>query len=105
MNIQLITKTLCCTALAIVLPLSAPGFAQSGPGTYGNIKTAYSCSRDEDVINLRARAGQQYQILRRISSGKPITLVGNTRVVGEFTWQKVNYAGTIGWIRGDFLCN
>jgi uncharacterized protein YgiM (DUF1202 family) len=105
MNIKNYTNPLCLTLLAILLSFSAPGFAQSGPGSYGNIKTAYSCSRDEDVINLRARAGQQYQILRRIPSGKAITLTGITRVVGEFTWQKVNYAGTIGWIRGDFLCN
>ena len=105
MSLKIVTRTLCFTVLSIILPLSLPGFAQSGPGNYGNIKTAYSCSRDEDVINLRVRAGQQYQILRRIPSGKAINLVGNTRVVGEFTWQKVNYAGTIGWIRGDFLCN
>jgi uncharacterized protein YgiM (DUF1202 family) len=105
MNFKNFAAPLCFTILAVALPFSAPGFAQSGPGSYGNIKTAYSCSRDEDVINLRARAGQQYQILRRIPSGKAIALVGNTRVVGEFTWQKVNYAGTIGWIRGDFLCN
>jgi uncharacterized protein YgiM (DUF1202 family) len=105
MKLKIVTKTLCSTLLAIILPFCVPGFAQSGPGSYGNIKTAYSCSRDEDVINLRTRAGQQYPILRRIPSGKAITLVGNARVVGEFTWQKVNYAGTVGWIRGDFLCN
>jgi uncharacterized protein YgiM (DUF1202 family) len=105
MNFKNFTHPLCLALSVSVLSISVPGFAQSGPGSYGNIKTAYSCSRDEDVINLRARAGQQYQILRRIPSGKAITLVGNTRVVGEFTWQKVSYAGTIGWIRGDFLCN
>lgn len=105
MNIKKFTNPLCLTLLAIVLTISAPGFAQSGPGSYGTIKTAYSCSRDEDVINIRARAGQQSQILRRVPSGKAIVLVGNTRVIGEFTWQKVNYAGTVGWVRGDFLCN
>jgi uncharacterized protein YraI len=105
MKLTVFTTSLCFALLAIIVPQSAPGFAQSGPGSYGNIKTAYSCSRDEDVINIRARAGQQYQILRRVPSGKPIVLVGNTRVVGEFTWQKVKYAGTVGWVRGDFLCN
>jgi uncharacterized protein YgiM (DUF1202 family) len=105
MNLKIVTNTFCLTLLTLVCAHATPGFAQSGPGSYGNIKTAYSCSRDEDVINLRVRPGQQYQILRRIPSGKAINLVGNTRVVGEFTWQKVNYAGTVGWIRGDFLCN
>ncbi|GEM_PF-2219141 len=105
MKIIVFTTTFCCSLLALIIPHSAPGFAQTGPGSYGGIKTAYSCSRDEDVINIRARAGQQYRILRRVPSGRAIVLVGKTRVVGEFTWQKINYAGTIGWIRGDFLCN
>jgi hypothetical protein len=21
-----------------------------------------------------------------------------------FTWRKVNYNGTVGWVRGDYLC-
>jgi uncharacterized protein YgiM (DUF1202 family) len=79
--------------------------AQTGPGGYGNINRVYSCSRDGDTINLRARAGQQHQILTKIPSGKLVTLVGITKVVGNFTWQKVTFYGAVGWVRGDFLCN
>jgi uncharacterized protein YgiM (DUF1202 family) len=82
-----------------------PGFAQSGPGNYGGVNTAYSCSRDGDTINLRSRAGQQFKVLRQIPPGKSVVLIGISRVVDDYTWQKVNFYGAIGWVRGDFLCN
>jgi uncharacterized protein YgiM (DUF1202 family) len=97
------------TAISIAMliglsPNLAPAFAQSGPGGYGNVNKVYSCSRDGDTINLRSRAGQQNRVLAKIPPGKPIVLIGNTRVVGDFTWQKVNFYGAVGWVRGDFLC-
>jgi uncharacterized protein YraI len=94
--------------LAMLTGLSVkitPGFAQSGPGNYGGINTAYSCSRDGDTINLRSRPGQQFKVLRRIPPGKPVVLIGVSRAVDDYTWQKVNFYGAIGWVRGDFLCN
>ena len=105
MKFKTISNAICLTILTGLLFNLAPGFAQSGPGGYGNVNKVYSCSRDGDTINLRIRAGQQYQVLRKIPSGKPVVLIGNTRVVGEFTWQKVNFYGAVGWVRGDFLCN
>jgi uncharacterized protein YgiM (DUF1202 family) len=105
MKVQIISKAICLAILTSLLTNIAPGAAQTGPGRYGNVNTAYSCSRDEDTINLRARAGQQYKVLRKIPPGKPVILIGNTKVVGEFTWQKVNFYGAVGWVRGDFLCN
>lgn len=102
------------TTIGTVLALSlstallvniAPSSAQSGPGSFGNVNTVYACSRDGDTINIRARAGQQHRVLFKVKPGRSIVLVGTTRVVGEYTWQKVNYNGVIGWIRGDFLCN
>ncbi|WP_295621390.1 SH3 domain-containing protein [Chamaesiphon sp. GL140_3_metabinner_50] len=83
----------------------APGFAQSGPGNYGSVNAAYSCSRDGDTINLRSRAGQQSKVLTKIPPGKSVVLIGISRVVDDYTWQKVNFYGAIGWVRGDFLCN
>jgi uncharacterized protein YgiM (DUF1202 family) len=105
MKLPIVIKAILLTSLTCLLPAIAPGSAQTGPGRYGNVNTAYSCSRDEDTINLRARAGQQYKVLRKIPPGKPVVLIGDTRVVGEFTWQKVNFYGAVGWVRGDFLCN
>lgn len=105
MKLQTISNAICLTILTGLLSNLAPGFAQSGPGGYGNVNKVYSCSRDGDNINLRVRAGQQYQVLRKIPSGKPVVLIGNTRVVGDFTWQKVSFYGAVGWVRGDFLCN
>jgi uncharacterized protein YraI len=95
-------------SIALLTGLSVnldPGFAQSGPGAYGNVNRVYSCSRDGDTINLRSRAGEQNRVLTKIPSGKPVVLIGNTRVVGDFTWQKVNFYGVVGWVRGDFLCS
>ncbi len=95
-------------AIAMLTGLSvniAPGFAQSGPGNYGSVNTAYSCSRDGDTINLRSQAGQQFKVLRKIPPGKSVVLIGVSRVVNDYSWQKVNFYGAIGWVRGDFLCN
>lgn len=104
MKLQIITKAICLATLTCWLQID-PGFAQSGPGGYGNVSRVYSCSRDGDTINLRSRAGQQYRVITEIPSGKPVVLIGNTRVIGNFTWQKVNFYGAVGWVRGDFLCN
>lgn len=93
-------------AIFVGLPAQiASSLAQSGPGNYGNVNRVYSCSRDGDTINLRSRAGEQNRILAKIPSGKPVVLVGKTIVIGDFTWQKVNFYGVIGWVRGDFLCS
>jgi uncharacterized protein YgiM (DUF1202 family) len=105
MKFQTISTAFFLTLLTSLLPNLASVSAQTGPGGYGKVNTVYSCSRDGDRINLRSRPGQQYRILNQIPSGKQIVLIGDTKVVDEFTWQKVNYYGTVGWIRGDFLCN
>jgi uncharacterized protein YgiM (DUF1202 family) len=105
MKFHTISNVICLAILTGLLANTAPGFAQSGPGGYGNVSRVYSCSRDGDIINLRARAGQQYRVLTKIPSGQPVVLIGITKVVGEFTWQKVNFYGAVGWVRGDFLCN
>ena len=103
MKLQIITKAICLATLTSWLPIA--GFAQSGPGGYGNVSKVYSCSRDGDTINLRNRAGQQYRVIAEIPSGKPVVLIGDSRVVNDFTWQKVSFYGAVGWVRGDFLCN
>ena len=105
MKFQNISTAICLTIFAALTVNIAPSSAQSGPGNYGNVNTAYTCSRDGDTINLRSRAGQQYRVLAKVRPGKAIVLVGNNRVVGEFTWQKVNYYGVAGWVRGAFLCD
>jgi uncharacterized protein YraI len=104
MKSHILATTISIAMLTGLLPSLAPVFAQSGPGGYGNVNRVYSCSRDGDTINLRSRAGQQNRVLTKIPPGKPVVLVGNTRVVGDFTWQKVNFYGVVGWVRGDFLC-
>ena len=105
MKLHTINNAICLAIFTGLLANITPGFAQSGPGGYGSVNRVYSCSRDGDNINLRARAGQDYKVLIRIPSGKPVALIGNTRIVGDFTWQKVNFNGVVGWVRGDFLCN
>jgi uncharacterized protein YgiM (DUF1202 family) len=105
MKSQIISTAIFVSVLTGLFSNIAPGSAQSGPGNYGGVSTAYSCSRDGDPINLRARAGQQHKVVRRIPPGKSVVLVGNSRVVDGVTWQKVNFYGAAGWVRGDFLCN
>jgi uncharacterized protein YgiM (DUF1202 family) len=105
MKLKAIETTIFLTMLISSLSNLAPASAQSGPGGYGRVNTVYSCSRDGDTINLRARAGQQYRVLNKIPSGKQVSLIGDTKVVSEFTWQKVSFYGAVGWVRGDFLCN
>ncbi len=93
---------------AAILTLMLPSFsavADPGPGGYGNVNKVYSCSRDGDTVNLRARPGQQSKVLTKIPPGRAVVLTGVSKVVGEFTWQKVTFYGAVGWVRGDFLCN
>ena len=101
----LIVNTLAIATIVGLPAQIAHGLAQSGPGNYGNVNRVYSCSRDGDPINLRSRAGEQNKILTKIPSGKPVVLIGKSIVVGDFTWQKVNFYGVVGWVRGDFLCS
>jgi uncharacterized protein YraI len=94
-----------CLAIATSAISIVPVFAQSGPGNFGGVSTVYSCSRDGDPINLRARAGQQSRVIGRIPPGRSVVLIGNARVAGGYTWRKVNFFGATGWVRGDFLCS
>ena len=105
MKFNAIETTICLAMLISLLPNPAPVSAQNGPGGYGRVNTVYSCSRDGDTINLRVRPGQKYRVLNKIPSGKQVSLIGDAKVVGEFTWQKVSFYGAVGWVRGDFLCN
>jgi uncharacterized protein YgiM (DUF1202 family) len=105
MKLEEIIAAILLTTIAGSLPNISAVSAQNGPGGYGKVNTVYTCSRDGDTINLRSRAGQQYRVLNKIPSGKPIVLIGDAKVVGEFTWQKVSFYGAVGWVRGDFLCN
>ncbi|WP_310485176.1 SH3 domain-containing protein [Chamaesiphon sp. VAR_48_metabat_403] len=105
MKTQIIARTMLLAMLTGLSVTATPGFAQSGPGNYGSVNTAYSCSRDGDTINLRSRPGQQFKVLRKIPSGKPVVLIGVSRTVDNYTWQKVNFYGAVGWVRGDFLCS
>ncbi|WP_310428086.1 SH3 domain-containing protein [Chamaesiphon sp. VAR_48_metabat_135_sub] len=105
MKLKAIETTIVLAMFISLLPNTASVSAQNGPGGYGRVNTVYSCSRDGDTINLRSRAGQQYRVLNKIPSGKPVVLIGEAKVVGEFTWQKVRFYGAVGWVRGDFLCN
>jgi uncharacterized protein YgiM (DUF1202 family) len=104
MKLQSISNAICLVIATGFISLS-PVFAQSGPGNYGGVSTVYSCSRDGDPINLRSRAGEQSRVIGRIPPGKSVVLIGNARVVGDYTWRKVNFYGAIGWVRGDFLCS
>ncbi|AFY96627.1 SH3 domain-containing protein [Chamaesiphon minutus] len=104
MKLQSLSTAICLAVATSTISL-APAFAQSGPGNYGGVSTVYSCSRDGDPVNLRARAGQQSRVIGRIPPGRSVVLIGNARVAGGYTWRKVNFFGAIGWVRGDFLCS
>jgi uncharacterized protein YraI len=89
----------------LFLLLSGIVNAQVGPGSYGNVSAATICTRDGDNYILRYRPGQRYRSGTRISPGRKVILTGDSKTIDGFTWRKVNFLGTKGWVRGDYLCN
>lgn len=79
--------------------------AQVGPGNYGNVSSATICTRDGDNYILRYRPGQRYRSRTKLSPGRKVILTGDSKNIDGFTWRKVNFLGSKGWIRGDYLCN
>ena len=57
-----------------------------------------------DLLNIRAEAGADSEIIGTIpAAGQQIELLGETQLVGNSKWLKVNYYGREGWVNGTFL--
>ncbi|MDX1448800.1 MAG: SH3 domain-containing protein [Acidimicrobiia bacterium] len=57
----------------------------------------------DDVLNLRAGPGTEYEIVAEIpNTYDGLTALGNTRDVGDF-WIEVDFEGTTGWVHFSFI--
>lgn len=112
MTTQKFIVSLAATTVAIaaqVLPAFAQPnnfkIAQVGPGSYSsNVNTTYTCTQNNDLVNIRSGPGKNYRTIRQINSGAYLSTYGGAQGRDGFTWRKVNYNGTVGWVRGDYLC-
>ena len=90
------------TIAAQVFPVSA----QVGPGSYSsNVTTTSTCTMQGDKVNIRSGPGKNYRVVRKVNSRVSVATYDGTQGSDGFTWRKVNYGGTVGWVRGDYLCN
>jgi uncharacterized protein YraI len=69
-----------------------------------NAIAARACTRENDVVNIRSGPGKNYRVVRQAQSGSYIAVVTSTQGRDGFTWNQVSYNGSIGWVRGDYLC-
>jgi uncharacterized protein YgiM (DUF1202 family) len=107
-------KILTATALLLAISFQAvPTLAKSRPiksyiiGDSGEkIFMIRTCTRDYgSSVNIRSGAGKGYQAIRQVKSGTAINVTREMQGNDGFTWNKVDYKGVVGWVRGDYLCD
>jgi uncharacterized protein YraI len=82
-----------------------PVFAQVGPGSYSrNVSSTYTCTHSNDIVNIRSGPGKNFRIVRQVYSGVNVYPYDGAQGRDGFTWRKVNVNGSVGWVRGDYLC-
>jgi uncharacterized protein YgiM (DUF1202 family) len=71
----------------------------------GKLMLFMTCTRQSDSnVNIRSGAGTNYKVIRKVKTSTPIEITREMQGDDSFTWNKVTYKGSIGWIRGDYLC-
>jgi uncharacterized protein YgiM (DUF1202 family) len=65
-----------------------------------------TCTRQYDSnVNIRSGAGKKYKVIRQVKDSTAIEVTREMQGDDSFTWKKVTYKGSIGWIRSDYLCD
>jgi uncharacterized protein YraI len=68
--------------------------------------THYVCTNNRDSsLTLRRGPGKGYKQVRQIPTGNGIRQIDSRTTGDGFTWYKIAYKGSIGWVRSDYVCN
>jgi uncharacterized protein YgiM (DUF1202 family) len=80
-----------------------------GPGNQGGdyyTSYLYVCTRNGNgSLNMRYGAGTEYSVMQEIPKGTAVEQMDSVRGSDGFYWHKIYYRGSVGWARGDYLCD
>jgi uncharacterized protein YraI len=66
----------------------------------------YVCTNSSDSsLTLRRSPSKRSSQIRQIPSGEGIRFIDSRTSSDGFTWYKIAYRGSIGWVRSDYLCS
>ena len=72
----------------------------------GKLLLIMTCTRQSgSSVNIRSGAGKNYRVIRQVKTSTSIEVTREMRGDDGFTWNKVTYQGSVGWIRSDYLCD
>jgi uncharacterized protein YgiM (DUF1202 family) len=103
--------TLLLAGQAPTLANNYPQYLQTqevGPGNQGGNHTniLYVCTRNSNgKLNMRYGAGTEYAVVLEVPQGSSVEQMDSITGSDGFFWHQVRYRGTVGWARGDYLCN
>lgn len=104
-----ITLAILMTGMQILPTLATPraSLIAQGPGNHGGSGSSlYVCTHNGNgTLNLRSGPGQGFNVIRQISNGSAVNPVDSGTGSDGYLWHKVNYRGSVGWVRGDYLCS
>ena len=64
-----------------------------------------TCTKESGSnVNIRSGAGKNYPVIRQVQGSTSIEVTREMQGSDGFTWNKVTYNGSVGWVRGDYLC-
>jgi hypothetical protein len=99
--------TLLLTGQSPTLANNYPQHLQSqrvGPGNQGGnyyTNVLYVCTRNSNgKLNMRYDA-----VVGQIPKGSSVEQMDSMIGSDGFNWHQIYYRGTVGWARGDYLCN
>jgi uncharacterized protein YgiM (DUF1202 family) len=80
-----------------------------GPGNQGGhnyTNYLYVCTRNgSGRLNMRYGAGTEYAVMQEIPQGTSVEQMDSVMGSDGFYWHKIYYRGSVGWARGDYLCD
>jgi uncharacterized protein YraI len=90
--------------LAASLILSSAVALPAHAGAESN--THYVCTSSSDSsLTLRRAPNRKSKQVRQIPTGGGISFIDSRTSSDGFTWYKVSYAGSVGWVRSDYVCS
>jgi uncharacterized protein YraI len=89
--------------LAASLILSSAVALPAHAGAESN--THYVCTNSSDSsLTLRRAPNRKSKQVRQIPTGEGISLIDSRTSSDGFTWYKVSYENSVGWVRSDYVC-
>jgi uncharacterized protein YraI len=93
-------KYILAASLILSSAVALPAHADDGGVTY-----RVCTNNSNSSLTLRRGPGKGYNQIRQIPTGRGINFIDSTTSGDGFTWYKISYKGSIGWVRSDYVCS